>query len=103
MTFSVNSRLILEEYKKGGLESNVRNGIATPGQRDKLKGLRVLVEFDGPNGRHIPVGSIAYLREEVLHVHGWASKTYTSDFLNEKFILCDYQHIDSFKTPDEAA
>jgi hypothetical protein len=103
MTFSLNNRLVLEAYVKDGLRAKVQNGIATPGQRDGLKGLRVLVGTVLADGRHIPKGSTAYIREETLHNAAWAAKLLTCDFLTEKFILANLQDIELISTPDEAA
>ena len=74
MTFSLNNRLILEPYVKEGLKAKVSGGIAIPGQRDGIKGLKVLLDAYLSDGRKIPAGSTAYIREEVLHTHLWASK-----------------------------
>ena len=57
MTFSLNNRLVLETYVKKSLEAKVQGGIATPNQKDGVKGLRVLVEATLNDGRRIPVGS----------------------------------------------
>lgn len=103
MTFSLNNRLVLEQYVKGGLQSQVRNGIATPGQRDGLKGLKVLIGTVLSDGRHVPAGSIAYIREEALFTQPWAAKPMNCDFLSEKFMIVDLHHIEAIKTPDEVA
>jgi hypothetical protein len=93
---SVNNRLILEEYKKGSLKAKVLNGIATPDQRDGFKGLKVLMSTTLSDGRFIPAGSIAYIREEILHSHPWASKSFSCDTFPARFIVVDLQHIDFF-------
>jgi hypothetical protein len=96
MKFSINNRLILETYVKKALEARREGGIATPGQRDGLKGLKVLVDAYLSDGRHIPKGSVAYIREEELHSHAWASKPYTCDTIESKFILVDHIHVSFF-------
>lgn len=103
MTFSLNDRLVLEVYKKEGLRSEIRGGIATPGQRDGVKGLRVLVSTTFSDGTHVPVGSIAYVREEIMHNPGFAQKILKSDFLKEPFIIADRQNVEFITTPDGAA
>lgn len=103
MTFSVNNRLVTETYNKEGLKATVSAGIATPGQRDGVKGLRVLASITLSDGRHVPKGSIAYIREEVLHTHQWASKPLKCDTIAEKFLLVDLQFVEFISTPDEAA
>ena len=103
MTFSLNNRLVVEQYIKDGLRAKVQNGIATPGQRDGLKGLRVLIGTVLSDGRHVPAGSIAYIREEALHTQAWATKLLSCDFLSEKFIIVDLQYVEAIKIPEEAA
>lgn len=94
--FSVNNRLILEQYVKKALEARREGGIATPGQRDGLKGLEVLVSTTLSDGRHIDKGSVAYIREETLHTQAWASKPLTCDALPAKFIIVDLNFIEFF-------
>jgi hypothetical protein len=102
MTFSVNNRLILEEYIKSGLKSEVRNGIATPGQRNAVKGLKVLVDIYLSDGRKIPKGSLAYIKEEVLHNHSETIfKPLTCDTLPGKFMVVDLQYVEFFNTGDD--
>ena len=103
MTFSLNNRVILEQYTKSGLKSEVKNGIATPGQKDGIKGLLVLVDAYLPDGRRIPKGSTAYIREEILHTHAWASKPLTCDTIPGKFMPVDVTYIEFFSTPDGVA
>lgn len=103
MTFSLNNRLVLQPYVRDGLRAQVKNGIATPGQRDGLKGLSVLVGTVLMDGRHVPAGSIAYIREEALHTQPWASKFLSCDFLKTQFMLVDLHHIEVIVTPEEAA
>lgn len=99
MTFSLNNRLVLEEYKKEGLKAKIQGGIATPGQRDGVKGLQVLVDAFLPDGRHIPRGSTAYIREEVLHTHAWASKPLTCDTIPGRFLLVETTYVEFFSIP----
>jgi hypothetical protein len=98
MIFSLNNRLVLEEYVKEGLKSRVVGGIATPGQRDGLKKLKVLVGTKLANGTDIQQGSYAYLREEALHNQPWASKFFTCDGIEGKFMIVDLQWIEFIET-----
>ncbi len=102
MTFS-NNKLVTEQYVKEGLKAKISGGIATPGQRDGVKGLRVLMEAHLADGTRIPKGSTVYIREEVLHTHQWASKPLSCDTIPEKFLLVDLQFIEFYRTPDDAA
>jgi hypothetical protein len=103
MTFSLNNRLILKPYVKEGLRQEKSNGLITPGQRNKLKGLEVLIGTVLLDGRHIPAGSIAYINEEVLHTQAWVNKVMTSDFITGAFIVVDLSYVECITTPDTAA
>lgn len=98
MIFSLNNRLLLEEYVKKGLESKVVGGIATPGQRDGIKKLKILAGTRLADGRDIPAGSYAYLREEALHTQAWSSKLFTCEGITGKFILVDLQWVEFIET-----
>lgn len=103
MKLSLNNRIITEEYVKEGLKAKVLGGIATPGQRDGLKGLKVLVDSHLSDGRHIPKGSTVYIREETLYVHAWASKPLTCDIIPVKFLVIEFSYvefIDILETPN---
>jgi len=100
MMFSVNNKLILEAYVKEGLKAKIQGGIAIPGQRSGLKGLQVLVDTTLSNGKEIPKGSIAYIKEEALYTHAWASQHNTCDTIPGKFMIVDFQFIEGFDTPD---
>ena len=94
MLFSLNNRLIVEQYVKEGLKAKVQGGIATPGQRDGLKGLKVLVNAILPNGDVLYRGSTVYVREEVLHNHPWASKPLTCDAIPDKFMIVELSFVE---------
>jgi hypothetical protein len=94
MKISVNNRLILEQYIKEGLKAKMQGGIATPGQRDGLKGLKVLMDTTLSDGRHVTKGSTAYVREEVLHTHPWASKPLTCDTIPDKFMIVELTYVE---------
>jgi len=97
--FSLNNRLILEEYVKEGLKSKVMGGIATPGQRDGIKKLKVLVSTRLVDGRDIPAGSYAYVREEALHTQAWSSKFFTCDGISGKFMIVGLEWVEFIETP----
>ena len=103
MTLSMNNRLILEVYQQTGVKSVNQHGLSMPGQRDGIKGLRILVGITLPDGRHVPAESIAYIREEFLYNVPWTKKIFKCDFLPEPFMVADLAHIDMIRTPDSAA
>ena len=94
MIASLNNRLILEQYVKEGLKAKISGGIATPGQRDGLKGLKVLVDAQLSDGRKIPKDSIAYIREETLYNQAWASKPFTCEAIPGKFMIVELAYIE---------
>jgi len=106
MTFSLNNRLVLETYVKKSLEAKVQGGVATPNQKDGVKGLRVLVHavLTLPDGRReIPVGSTAYIREKTLYEQAWANTPLSCDTIPVKFILADLQFIEFINIPEDVA
>jgi hypothetical protein len=108
MTFSVNNRLILETYTQKALEPKRLGGIATPGQKDGVKGLRVLMDATISDGRKIPKGSLAYIKEEVLYNHSTTIfKSLTCDTMINSFMIVDQQYIEFFDAinehPDDVA
>ncbi len=105
MTFSLNNRLILEFYVKTGLKAEIKSGIATPGQANGLKGLKVLMDANS-SVQLIPKGSIAYIKEEVLHNHSTTIfKPLTCDTIPGKFMIVDLQYVEFVDTfpPRDAA
>lgn len=100
MIFSLNNRLVLEEYVKEGLKSKVMGGIATPGQRDGIKKLKVLVSTRLADGRDIPAGSYAYLREEALFSQAWSAKLFTCDSVPGKFMLVGLEWVEFIETTE---
>lgn len=100
MTHSLNNRLVLEQYIKEGLKSKISGGIATPGQRDGLKGLKVLMDARLSDGTWVAKGSTAYIREEVLHTHAWASKPLTCETIPSKFLLVELSYIEFISSPE---
>lgn len=99
MIFSLNNKLVLEEYIKEGLKAQMVAGIATPGQRDGIKKLKVLVGTRLADGRDIPAGSYAYLREEALHTQAWSSKLFTTSGIVGKFMIVDLPWVEFIETP----
>ncbi len=103
MTFSLNNRLILEPYVKEALKKEIIGGIASPGQRTGVKGLRVLVPTTLSDGRHVPSGSVAYIKEETLNTFDWATKLFSCDTVPGKFLIADLVHVEFISTPNDAA
>lgn len=100
MTFSVNNHFIVEPYIKEALRKEMVGGIATPGQRDGMKGLKTIMEAKFSDGSQFPAGTTIYVREENLHSQPWATKQFTCDTIKTKFIVIDRAYVEFIVTPD---
>lgn len=92
--FSINNRLIVEQYIKEALKPRMLGGIATPGQRDGLKGLTVLMNTRLSDGSIVYKGDKVYIREETLHTQQWASKPFTSELFPESFMIVEMAYVE---------
>jgi hypothetical protein len=95
---SFNNRLVVEPYKKGGLQTTVSNGFAFVEQKVTVKGLTVLMDTKLADGTYVLKGSTAYIKEEALYTQAWAQKILESDFITGNFIIVDMIHVE-FVTP----
>lgn len=103
MLLALNNHLILEKYKTdGSIQTEIRNGFAFTKQKTAVKGLRVLVATE-LDGRQIPKGATAYIREEDLHNKEWAKKILSCDAISEEFIVVDMKDILFIKAIAEEA
>lgn len=98
---SFNNRLIVEKYVKGELRHKERNGFALIDQKLNLKGLKVLVDAYLTSNMVIKRGSIAYIREEVLHTAAWAQKALESDTISVPFLIADLSQVEYVVPPRE--
>jgi hypothetical protein len=103
LNFSFGTKLVVEAYVKEALRSKEVNGFARLDQKDSLKGLKVLVSARLPNGIFVPKGSLAYIREELLHAQPWAQKTFKSDALEVPFLMVETAYVDFISPPQEIA
>jgi len=91
------NKLILEPYKAEALKSEIRHGIAMVGQKNRVIGLKLLVDADASiNSVSVILkkGSTVYIREEVLHNSPWAKNTLKSSAVEGDFIIVDASHIE---------
>lgn len=91
---SLNSKLIVEAYKKEGLRANVQNGFARLDQKLTVKGLKVLMDAKLSDGTVVEKGATAYIREESLHTQQWAQKVLESDGVSQPFIIVDASNVE---------
>lgn len=92
------NKLILEPYKSDrSLQSKVVNGFATIAQKNKVIGLKLLVEFSGGiNGAYfyLSKNAIIYIREETLHSQTWAKQVLEADNIDGPFIIADVSYME---------
>lgn len=100
---SFNNKLILEAYKQTEIKGEVRQGWAQIGQKNNLKGLRVLISATLSDGTVIPSGSTAYIKEEFLHSQPWAKNKLKSDTLPGEFIIVTMSEVEYISPPEGAA
>lgn len=96
---SMNNRLIVESYKKEAFRANVQNGFARLDQKLAVKGLTILMDAKLNDGTTVLRGSIAYIREELLHTQPWAQKVLESDTMKVPFIIVDLNHVEYISPP----
>lgn len=100
--FSLNNRFVLEVYKTDkSLKAKVSNGFASLVQKTGLVGLTLLVEAKLPDGRIVPKGYKAYIRENVLHTNAWGTTALECDGIPIPFILVEGTYIDFVSGPEE--
>lgn len=92
--FSLNNRIIVETYQKEGLRVEVKSGFAHLSQKISSKGLKVLMDAKLNDGTFIPKGSVAHIREELLHTQQWATKAMEAESVGQPFLVVDISNID---------
>jgi hypothetical protein len=96
---SFNDKLILEAYVHGAVNPEKRVGWVTVGQKNNLKGLKVLVQARLNNGDIIPAGSTAYLKEEYLHTSPSVKNILKCDTMPGEFILVNMNEVEFIAPP----
>lgn len=104
--FSLNNKLILEQYKKKELTAKVEGGFAKMEHKVSLKPLKVLVQAKLNDGSIIPAGSLAYVKEEYLHNNSGMSRNggttipsfSNEDISSEPFIILDLNQVEILDT-----
>lgn len=91
---AMNDRFIVETYKKEALKSEVKKGFATIGQKNTIKGLKILVDAQLSNGTVVKAGQRAYIKEETLHTATWATKNYECDAISVPFMVVDIAYVE---------
>ena len=102
-TSSFNNKLILEAYTHTEIRPEGNRGWVQAAQKNNLKGLKVLVQANLPDGTVVPVGSTAYLREDFLHTSPAAKNKLKSDTLPGEFILVTMNEVEYISPPEGGA
>lgn len=102
---SYNNRIIVEAYiTDKTLRATTDKGFARIEQKIQLKGLKVLIDAVisiGNQATRIPAGSVAYIKEELLHTQSWANKKLTCATMpGVEFIIVDTNHVEFISSPD---
>lgn len=91
---SYNNNVICRPYeKKGGIRKKITSGVATMEQKTKLVGLEILEDAFINKDISLKKGSIAYIKEEVLHSTKQYSLPLSCDDMKHNFIMVNFGHI----------
>lgn len=96
---SFNNKLILEAYKQTEIRPEGNRGWIQAGQKNNLKGLRVLIEAILPNGDTVLLGSKAWIKEDSLHTAAWAKDIRKCETISEEFILVTMNEVEFISPP----
>ena len=100
---SFNNKLILEAYRQTEIRAEGNKGWIQAGQKNNLKGLKVLVQATLPNGETIPAGSKAWIKEDFLHTQPWAKDIRKCETLPGEFILVTMNEVEFISPPEGGA
>lgn len=92
LPYSVNNRIVVEPYKKEELKAQIKGGLALIGQKQTVKGLKLLVDADWSKDMALfsaRAGDTVYIKEEVLHNHPSVKGTLQSDAIQGEFLVLD--------------
>jgi len=98
-TCSLNNRLVLEKYVKGEIRKKITNGFALIDQKVTLKGLKVLMNAYLNGNVLVKKGSIAYIKEEILHAQPWAQKSFEAEGIEGQFLIADLTYVEFIVPP----
>lgn len=97
---SFNNKLILESYKHTEIRPEGNKGWIQAGQKNNLKGLKVLVQAILSDGTIVLPGSTAYLKEESLHSAQWAKNKLKCNTISQEFILVTMAEVEYVSPPE---
>jgi len=93
---SVNNKLVVEAYHKGDVVADIKSGFAMASQKVTVKGLTLLMDAQLNDGKVIPKGHKAYIKENDLHSAPWAKGIFKTDLIEGNFMIVDLVHVEFF-------
>lgn len=101
MIVTLNNLFILEPYQQGqGIRTEVRAGLALPGQKLNLVPLKLKADAK-VDGQIFKAGSVAYIPEDVLMTAQWAKMTRKAPDIEGEFILVESRYVSAVKQKEE--
>ena len=97
---SFNNKLILEAYTHTEIRPEGNRGWITAGQKNNLKGLKVLIQAVLSDGTVVPAGSTAFIKEETLHSALFAKNKLKCDTIPGEFILATMNDVECLDPPE---
>lgn len=96
---ALNNKFILRPYQQGqGIKTEIRGGLALPGQKLNLVPLEMLASSKIDDVVY-PEGSLAYLAEDSLMTGDWAKKIRKAPGIDGEFIVVDSQFVIAVEVP----
>lgn len=90
---ALNNTFIVKPYQQGqGIRTEMRGGLALPGQKLNLVALEMLADTK-VDGQVFPKGSLAYVAEDTLMTHDFAKKVRKAEGIEGEFILIDSRFV----------
>ena len=90
---SLNGLFILKPYQQGqGIRTEMRGGLALPGQKLNLVALPILVNAK-LDSKEVKQGSLAYIPEDILMTSEWAKKLRKAEGIEGEFIVVESRYI----------
>ena len=100
---SFNNKLVVEAYTHTEIRPDGNKGWITASQKNNLKGLKVLVQANLPDGTVVPPGSTAFIKEEFLHTSPLAKNKLKCEFIPGEFILITMNEVEFISPPEGGA
>jgi len=93
------NKLILQAYQHTEIRADGNKGWIQAGQKNSLKGLKVLVDAKLSDGITVLKDSTAYIKEDSLHTSVWAKDKRKCDTLPGEFILVTMNEVEYIDPP----